>query len=315
MNQWLSVAICVPMAVAMPQLCAQEPQSQPFKVLRLDQDFDQVLRLASTPPTPDDIAQLAQVIAKNQPIYARLGHNAPELYAKIAFSNHEIAQDNTKARAFFSSRDLTQEASTLRQKAIDTLDLQPRYPTTYYLAYGYQRGTNAQTQSGATTADGRTHVYLNLVALARQQHWEAAVLHETIHTMQKLVLPAEATLLTRSILEGVPTYLAQVLHGNLRDEDAMFWSPDQWQAAEKHRRAIIQAFAQRRDETDPKQLTSFLQLHAPLETVPGAPDRTGYYVGFLAVKAWVRQNPGRPLQDLPSVAPEDFWQALVQENQ
>lgn len=315
MQKWMSLVVCVPAAVMTPQVYAQDQQAKPFQVVRLDQAFDQVLQAAPTSPTQSDINRLAQVIAEHQPIYARLGHNAPKLYAKIAFSNHEIAQDNVRTRVYFSQRDLTQEVKRLRQKTIKTLGIQPRYPTVYYLAYGYRRGTNAQTQSGATTKDGKTHVHLNLVALARQRHWESAIVHETIHTLQKLVLPKETTLLTRTMLEGVPTYLAQAIQGHLSDADAMFWSPEQWQAAEKHRQAIIQAFAQQRHVTDPQQMTTFLQLHKPLQSVPGAPDRTGYYVGFLAVKAWVRQNPERPLQELLSVSPKEFWQALEQDMQ
>lgn len=83
MQKWMSLVVCVPAAVMTPQVYAQEQQARPFQVVRLDQ----ALQAAPTPPTQSDIIRLAQVIAEHQPIYARLGHNAPKLYAKIAFSN------------------------------------------------------------------------------------------------------------------------------------------------------------------------------------------------------------------------------------
>ena len=77
--------------------------------------------------------------------------------------------------------------------------------------------------------------------------------------------------------------------------------------------AIIRAFAKQRYVTDSAQLQQFLALHKPLQAVPGAPDRTGYYVALLAIRAWVRQHPQRPLQDLFTVSPAEFWQALQED--
>ena len=65
-------------------------------------------------------------------------------------------------------------------------------------------------------------VYLNLPALAVGRHFDAAVVHESTHTVQP---PRKgATLLDLAVHEGVATYVSLALVDGLSDHDAMFWS-------------------------------------------------------------------------------------------
>src|SRR4029077_14466235 len=101
----------------------------------------------------------------------------------------------------------------------DALGRTKKTPPIYYVVYGAKRGTNCRTVGGGDAKDGRTRVYLDLVALSENPaHWKTAVIHETVHTMQD---PGKPTLLGRSMLEAVATYISQALQKDVSDQDAM----------------------------------------------------------------------------------------------
>lgn len=144
-------------------------------------------------------------------------------------------------------------------------------------------------------------------ALARRRHFDAAVIHETVHTYQGSVGP---TLLERAIFEGVPTYLTQVVDPTLTDYDVLLWSPEELRAAREHHDAILTAIRELADSSDPAVHTPYMILHSQPARIPGAPSRSAYYIAWLAAKAWHEAHPDRPPADLLTVPAKEIFAAL-----
>lgn len=208
--------------------------------------------------------------------------------------------------AFFAGRDLEAEVRAAHALCVERLGGRRGPAPAYHLLYGLPDYTNASTQD-PDPVTGRPRVRLNLCALARARHFDSALLHETVHTLQAL---GGRTLLERSMQEGVATFVTQELDPTLGDADALLWSAEDLRAAERHRRAIVAAFERHRDAVDPAITGQFLVLGTPLGEVEGAPSRTGYYVAWLACRAWRKAHPDRPLAELLTADPRDVLAAL-----
>ncbi|MEM9586814.1 MAG: DUF2268 domain-containing putative Zn-dependent protease, partial [Planctomycetota bacterium] len=133
-------------------------------------------------------------------------------------------------------------------------------------------------------------------------------IHETWHAFQGRI---GSTLNERSMHEGVATYLTQVVDESLPDHKVMMWSSDQWQAATKHRDAIVKAFVAAKDSRNARDISGFTQLGGQVTGLREAPDRSGYYVGFLACRACQAAHPQRTPADLIATDPEDLLQSLI----
>uniref|UniRef100_A0A7S2XQ14 Uncharacterized protein n=1 Tax=Attheya septentrionalis TaxID=420275 RepID=A0A7S2XQ14_9STRA len=147
---------------------------------------------------------------------------------------------------------------------------------------------------------GRCNIILNLGAnrMMEKDYFAIATIHETWHCFHSPLDTSPIDLLKRAIREGVVTYLTSITRAitivdescgvsSFKEADLLFWSMKELEAAQDLRTEIIGAFAADRTETDPSKLQEWLVLGKSLSSVPGAPSRSAYYVGWLAVQAYV----------------------------
>jgi hypothetical protein len=184
----------------------------------------------------------------------------------------------------------------------------PKAPL-YKVAFGYQLTTNAQMQ-GIDPKLGRHIVVLNRSALASGRLWDSAIIHETWHCFQESMADKK-TLWERALHEGVVTHLTQVVDPTLDDPTVMLWSPQEWEAAMKKRDEIVEAFAAVRNSDDQEVINKFMILGRPLPEVPGAPSRCGYFVAFLAARAWQGAHPKRGPAELIEARADEIWKAFA----
>ena len=57
-------------------------------------------------------------------------------------------------------------------------------------------------------------------------------------------------------------------------------------------------------------MTPYMILAKHPAKVPGAPSRTGYFVGLLAARAWAEAKPEKSARQLIEAKPEELWRAL-----
>jgi hypothetical protein len=107
--------------------------------------------------------------------------------------------------------------------------------------------------------------------------FEVAVLNETIHTLQN---PVGKRLVERTVHERVATHLSHVLRPGTRDTAALMWSRKDLQAGNK------------------------------LSKVSGAPSRSGYYLGWLAARAWSKKHSKKGYAELLAASPDEIFAAL-----
>jgi hypothetical protein len=166
--------------------------------------------------------------------------------------------------------------------------------------------TNAQV-IGKDSATGRMRMTLNLAAHDSVQKLCLSALHEFVHTLQR---PHHGTLLESSLHEGVAVYVSQQLLPGTKDHEALMWTEEKLAAANKRRTAILRAFRSLKDSRDSRRIGGFVYLGSPLRAVRGAPDRCGYYVGLIAVKAWRQKHKQRPMGDLLKINAAEIFAAL-----
>ena len=313
---WLLVLCALPLQAREPiarevleaqlKSIRETPASQPV-VLRLDEELTRLVRRAKALPPDEQVGFLAEALGVQRGVYATFGMpDLPEfsryLLGRVAYPKVQLRRDA------FAKRDLTQE---LRDAYATCAKLHGKplvRPPVYKVAFGYQNATNAQMQ-GRDARLERNVVILNRSALAEGRLWDAAILHETWHCYQPPITEAQ-TLLARAVFEGLATHLTQLADPTLDGPTVMLWSEVEWSAASERKDAIVAAFARRRDARDPKLWTPWLTLGKPLQSVPGAPSRCGYYVALLAIRAWHAQHPEAGPAELLAADPEAFWEAL-----
>jgi hypothetical protein len=299
-----TVAAVLVLVAAGSPLFAQE--TKPV-IYRVDLDLERVLDAASSPPRAEDRQALLDCIREQRGLYALLGHRSPEAYAQILLRDHAITRELKATREYFAKRDLSAEIHRAYARVTKALGTKPLHAPRFWVAHGWSKGTNAQSRALGSKKEG-ARVFLNLPALARGKHWEAALLHESVHVVQGA--PRGASLLDRAVYEGVATHLARRLNPEISAADALFWPQESWLAAEAHRGEILAAFAKRRAERRESAIADFIYLGRALSEVAGAPDRCAYYVGTLAVQAWLAEDAKRGDRDLLAASSKDLWAAL-----
>jgi len=273
------------------------------RVIRLDREAEYLVEASLRVRGDERFLRIARGFGGYEDVFARAG--MPDL---VAYGRWLVRSQATLARAkeFFDDRDLEGEILEAHRRCTELLGTTTGPRPAYFVMYGRPDGTNARAFE-ADPVTGRRRVLFNLCALARRRHFDAAILHETVHTRQGASGP---TLLERALFEGVPTYLSQVIDPTLSDADALLWAPESLRAAREHHDAILTAFRAKAASTDRAEHTEFMLLDVPLSSVPGAPSRTAYYVAWLAARAWRTANPERSPADLLTVPAEEIFAAL-----
>jgi len=277
-----------------------------LRVVRLDLDLWRIRDSLETSSLDEAALRVSRAFAGYKFVYERAVRPDIDLldFTRRQFKEQKSALDATRKRyAGVDLEGMLEEEDKLVAKALGGRR-GPR-PVVYVIVT--RPGiTNAQV-IGTDPDTGRVRVTLNLAAFQSLELLRLSVAHEFVHTLQR---SHRGSLLESALHEGVATYVSQELHPGTKDHDALMWSEAKLAAANKRREAILSAFRRLKSSRDMRKLGSFIYLGSPLRSVPGAPDRCGYYVGWLAVKAWRSKHPKRPLADLLKVDPAEIFAAL-----
>jgi len=274
-------------------------------VIRLDHDLWRIRDALAGISIDEAALRASRALKGYEIVYERAFGGDFDL---LEFTRRQLRKDAKRldaTRKRFEKLDLAHELDELDKKVTNALGPRkgPR-PIVYTPVIGFP-GTNAQTID-PDPFTGRPRITLNLAAFATAESLRLAATHELVHTLQT---SHGGSLLARAVHEGVATYVSQQLIGSA-DHEALMWTKDQLRSARNRQAAIIAAFDRMKDETDMRRIGDFLYGGRPLQAVRGAPDRSGYFVGWLAVAAWRNANPKRPLGDLLRVAPQAMFDAL-----
>ena len=267
-------------------------------VVRLDRDFHYLRSTLEPGASRGEVAlRLAQGLGGYLPVYqAAVGPQVDLVsYMNLLLSRYAKSTEVTLEK--FRQRDVKRDIVKLHRLCVEKLGPAQEAAPVYYTFVGSPDGTNARTFD-RDPLTGRVRVLLNLAAFQDEQSFETAIVHETIHTLQS---HDGKRLVDRAMREGVAMYLSAALLPGVADHKALMWSEEQFQAAEKYRKGILKAFRQAADSTDPNVHEQFLTLGGRIEKFPEAPSRSGYYVAWLAVKAWRAAHPKAPLGDVLSL--------------
>jgi hypothetical protein len=109
--------------------------------------------------------------------------------------------------------------------------------------------------------------------------------------------------------EGVATAATQVVDPDVGDAAALLWSEAELAAAVARRAELVRAFRRDAASTDQGLLRAWFTLGVE-PPVAGAPSRSGYYIMWLAARAWLAAHPGAALRELLDAPAEDLLAAL-----
>jgi len=143
------------------------------------------------------------------------------------------------------------------------------------------------------------------------REWDVAILHESVHTFQET---ATEDLLSLCMLEGVAIWVTQQIDETLNDHEALMWSEAQLSAARDRVGDITMAFEKVRNSREKADFAKFVDADIPLSDVSGAPSRTGYYLGWLAIRTWFEQSTNRHPSEALNTSAEEIWQSLRPES-
>jgi hypothetical protein len=291
--------------VASGPLYADVDTSRPV-VVRLDLDLEYLARSAEGWARGDRDLRVTRGLAGYEHVYTALAGPYADLSAHVRATLDDEDGSVSAARRAFAGRDLSREILDAYARCAKALGGRRAPAPVIYVVADPLAGTNGKNFD-PDPLSGRLQVVLNLVVLARAGNFETVVLHECLHTFQTTT---GVRAVDRAAREGVATLATQVLEPALGDAEALMWTPAELAAAEARRDALVAAFQQSASTTDAERLRAWFNLDGTLDDVPGAPPRSGYYVAWLAARAWRVAHPGSGLAELFAASADELLAAL-----
>lgn len=275
-------------------------------VVRLDRDLERLASACADWPRSARALRALRALRGYEYVWQALDGPHTVLHVHVRAELDDPEGQVAAVRRAFSGRDLTREIEAAYQRCCQALDRpEGPAPRVYVLADPLAK-TNGKS-FGPDPVDGRPQIVLNLVPLARSDDFGTVVLHECLHTFQSF---GGSRAWDRAVREGVVTLATQWLDPELGDAEALLWSESELAAAEAHREAIVEAFGAIAESADPPVLSAWFDLDGGPREVPGAPPRSGYWVGWLAARAWHEAHPSASLSDLFAASANDLRTAL-----
>ncbi|MCR9247689.1 MAG: DUF2268 domain-containing protein [bacterium] len=276
-----------------------------LRLVRLDEDLFRI-RSAWRHSSDEAALRVSRAFAGYQSIFDGAVRRGVDLFAytRNQFATQGAMLDRVHER--FTSVDLRAVIEELDDRVAGALGGRTGPRPIVHVVVTQPDATNAQV-IGRDEVTGRMRMTLNLAAFDDVSALKLAVAHELVHTLQG---SHDGTLLGRCIHEGVASYVSQQLLEGTSDHAALMWPREKLAAAKKRDAKILAAFRRLADSRDMRRIGDFYYAGSPLRSVPGAPDRSGYYVGWRAVASWHAANRDRPLKDLLRVPPAEFLAAL-----
>lgn len=202
-------------------------------------------------------------------------------------------------------RDLEGEVSRAWERLTEQVGVNGPAPVVR-LVLDLPEATNARTL-GLDPLYGRPEVVLNLSALTGGLAFEIALYHELTHCLDFI---RGQRLVDRAAREAVAMWFSQISVPKAGEAQILMWSNQQLQRAKQRRAELIAAFSAVAESTSTQAVGEWLTLGQQPNAVSGAPDRSGYFVAWCALRAWREANPKSGLRELLALRPDDLMGAL-----
>jgi hypothetical protein len=276
-------------------------------VVRLDRDFERLVAETFDWPAGDRELRIARGLAGFGHVFQALGGRSdtlPSVQGALVDADGLVHD----ARRAFDGVDLTRIVLAVHERCLSAFGgAPPRGPAPIvYVALDPTSATNGRN-FGPDPLTGRPQVVLNLAVLGRAGNFDTVCLHECLHAFQSF---PGGRAVDRGMREGTATLGTQLVDPTVSDAAALLWSEAELAAAEARRKALVAGFRRVADSTDPAVHRAWFTLGATLDAVPGAPSRSGYYVCWLACRAWLGARPGRGLGELFAATADELLAAL-----
>lgn len=275
-------------------------------VVRLDCDVDRLLEETEGWPPGDRELRVARGVAGFGHVYQALvgrSDTLPSVQALLA-DTRGLGRD---ARRAWGRKDLVNQVERAYARCREALgDPEDVSAPIVYVVNDPSAATNGKTFD-PDPLTGRPQVVLNLAPLTRDGNLEAVCVHELLHTLQG---PGGSRAVDRGMREGSATLGTQLVDPSVGDAAALLWSDVELAAAEERRDELVAAFLRDAGSDDRDVQHAWFTLGAELDAVPGAPSRSGYYVCWLACKAWLAEHPRAGLAGLFAAPADEVLAAL-----
>jgi len=275
-------------------------------VIRLDADFERLVNETEGWPRGDRELRVARGLAGFGHVFQALNGGRADVLPSVKAALIDTQGSVKAARRVFGGRDVTAEVLAIFERCRVALGGVDGLAPVVYVVIDPSSGTNGRS-FGADPVSGRPQLVLNLAVLASAGNFETVSLHECLHTFQSF---AGERAVDRGMREGTATLGTQLVDPSISDAEALLWTEAEFAAAEQRQDALIAGFKQIAASTDAGRLRSWFDLGATFADVPGAPSRSGYYVCWLACRAWRKAHPSSTLVDLFDASADELLAAL-----
>ena len=290
--------------IAVGDVTGELDTSRPI-VVRLDVALERLLADAAGWSAGEAELHAARGLAGYAFVFRAAGGEGYVTERHVRSCREDRGDRATYARRFFASTDVTARILEHYEWLSEIVARDGPAPVFYVLNDPEVR-TNGKTFD-ADPVTGRPSVLFNLAALAGDGSFDTIVLHEGLHTFQAPD-PGPTRVVDRGMREGAATLGTQLV-STIGGAAALLWTEEQLAAAEARRDAIVSAFRRDAASTDPALLRAWFTLDVD-PPVAGAPSRSGYFVMWLAARAWMEANPDAGVAELLAAAPDEVLAAL-----
>ena len=189
---------------------------------------------------------------------------------------------------------------------------------TVFLLLDSPQATNARTVGDDLTT-GRPRVVMNLACFPSKELFRMALVHEFLHCLQQDMLgslPQDPML-----IEGVAVYLTGQVFPQAKPHELLMWTPEHYATAQAYQDFAAADFLAARASQQDLSEWFVLRVRPQARAEPeeprrprSYPDRTGYFLGYLAARRWHADHPEAPLREMLRLPAGSLFEYLAPRN-
>ena len=187
-----------------------------------------------------------------------------------------------------------------------------------FLLLDSPQATNARTVGDDLTT-GRPRVVMNLACFPSKELFRMALVHEFLHCLQQDMLgslPQDPML-----IEGVAVYLTGQVFPQAKPHELLMWTPEHYATAQAYQDFAAADFLAARASQQDLSEWFVLRVRPQARAEPeeprrprSYPDRTGYFLGYLAARRWHADHPEAPLREMLRLPAGSLFEYLAPRN-